>query len=136
MSVSSTRSTVLAAVALVVTFVAGIVVGVTGDRFLLWKRPDRLQPRLQITTFMVKRLDQRLNLTPQQEIEVTRILQTHHERMGAVWTNVHPQMQIQIEQTNAEIRRVLTPKQRAKFEGLKMQLMKRQGRRSITIIRE
>lgn len=133
MSVSSTRSTVLAAVALVVTFVAGIVVGVAGDRILLWRRPDRtLRP--PITAFMVKRLDQRLNLTPQQEVEVTRILQKHHQRLGAVWSNVNPQLRNEIEQTNIEIRRVLTPEQRAKFEGLKMRLlMQRQERHGIRI---
>lgn len=120
---SSTRATVLAAVALVVTFVAGIAVGVTGHRLLLWKWGGRERVRPQATTFMVKRLDQQLNLTPQQEVEVTRILTTHHERMGAVFSNVRPQMRSQIEQTNAEIRRVLTPEQRAKFEGLKMRLL-------------
>ncbi len=131
MSASSARSTVLAAVALVVTFVVGIVVGVTGDRIVLWRRPDRML-RPPVTSFMVKRLDQQLNLTPQQEVEVTRILQKHQERMSAVWSNIHPQLRNEIEVTNVEIRRVLTPEQRAKFEGLKMRLqMQRQERHGI-----
>lgn len=118
-------TTLLAAVALLVTFIAGLLVGVVGARFLIIRsRPDR--PRTAAAAFMMKRLDRSLDLTPQQEVEITQILQRHHQRIGAVWTGVRPQLRREVEQTNAEIQRVLTPEQRTKFEGIKMRLMPRE----------
>jgi hypothetical protein len=118
------NTTLLAAVALVVTFIAGLVVGAVGARFLNIRRPERLRP--PAAEFMMKRLDRSLDLTPQQEVEITSILQRHHQRIGAVWTGVRPQLRREVEQTNAEIQRVLTPEQRTKFEGIKMRLMPRE----------
>jgi len=117
-------TTLLAAVALLVTFIAGLLVGAVGSRFLSWRTPLRARPAA--ADFMMKRLDRTLDLTPQQEVEITRILQAHHQRIGAVWTGVRPQLRREVEQTNAEIQRVLTPEQRTKFEGIKMRLMPRE----------
>lgn len=130
MSVSETAppsrkgsTTLLAAVALLVTFIAGLLVGAVGARFFIRGTPSRPRPAAE---FMMKRLDRTLDLTPQQEVEVTRILRSHHERIGAVWSGVRPQIRREVEQTNAEIERVLTPEQRAKFAGIKMRLMPRE----------
>jgi hypothetical protein len=77
---------------------------------------------------MMRRLDRNLDLTPQQEAEVTRILRKHHERVGALWGGVRPQVRREVELTNAEIQRLLTPEQRTKFERIKMRLMPRETR--------
>lgn len=131
MSVSETAppsrkgsTTLLAAVALLVTFIAGLLVGAVGARFFFGRRTYRLPP--PAAQFMMKRLDRTLDLTPQQEVEITRILQKHHQRTGAVLSGVRPQIRREVEQTNAEIQGVLTPEQRTKFEGIKMRLMPRE----------
>ncbi len=125
----SSSTIVLAVVALLVTFLAGVLTGFAGSRFLFWKRPARVPSRA--AEFLMKRLDRRLDLTPQQEIQVTRILERHHERIAAVWNGVRPQVRKEIEETNAEIERVLTPEQRAKFGQIKMRLMPRHDRPGI-----
>jgi len=123
-----TSTTVLAAVALLVTFAAGLLVGIAGDRYLLWKRPV---PPPRGAAFLMQRLDRRLDLTPQQEVQITQILDKHQQRMRAVWTNVHPQLRREVEETNAEIERILTPEQREKFAKIKMRLTPRPDRRGI-----
>ena len=119
----------LAAIALVVTFITGVFVGGVGGRLMLRMHPERRLPPPR-ADFLVKRLDRALDLTPQQEADVTRIIRTHHERMDAVWSGVRPQIRREVEETNAEIERVLNPEQRAKFAKLKMRLMPREGRGS------
>jgi heavy-metal resistance protein len=123
-----TSTTALAAVALVVTFVAGALVGIVVDRYVRFNHPP---PPPRGAAFLMQRLDHRLDLTPQQEAEVTKILEKHQQRMRAVWTNVNPQLGREIEETNAEIERILTPGQRAKFADVKMRLMPRRDRRGI-----
>ena len=134
MSVSKGSTVLLAVVVLLLTFAAGALVGVVGGRAFFWSRIQSGGKR-PVADFMVKRLDRSLDLTPQQEAQVTRNLHAHHERIGAVWSGLRPQLRREVDQTNAEIERVLTPEQRKKFSGLKMRLMPRE-RRGIRIKHE
>jgi hypothetical protein len=109
-------------VALVVTFATGVVLGVVAAHVILLHGGP---PGPRSAAFLVKRLDRRLDLTPQQEAEVTRIIQRGHTRISAVWSNVHPQIRVEIDRTNDEIDRVLTPAQRAKFAEIKMKMAPR-----------
>ena len=115
---------VIATLALVVMFVAGFVTGVVTDRLLRHGgRPDRL-PRMGAHA-MLQGLDRHLDLTDQQEEAIRKILESRHEHMSTA-------MRTEIEQTNAEIERVLTPAQREKFKELRLRLgprMHHEGRR-------
>ena len=111
---TSTKTVVIAALALVATFIAGFVVGAVVDRFMIFHgRPHRPPPMAAFA--MMNRLDRHLDLTDEQSKQVRAILEKHHTRIRG---EVHQE----IETANAEIEKVLTPEQREKFQKLKMRL--------------
>ena len=120
---SATRTTVIAGTVLVLTFLAGIAVGVFGAHLMILHRrggPGRAQPFA--AHMMINRLDRQLDLTDTQRTQIQAILQRRHQRMMRLWTEVRPRLGQEIEQTNADIARVLTPEQRVKFEKVKITL--------------
>ena len=102
---SATRTTVIAAFALVLTFVAGVFAGAVAHH-LLGPRMHRPRPMQQM---MVRHLDMRLNLTDAQRTKIEKILEQRHARMRG-----------EIEAVNADIERVLTPEQRKIFATMRM----------------
>ncbi len=130
---SKTRTIVIAALALVVTFIAGFVVGAVVDRFLTMHRPGVRRPPAMVAHAMLERLDHRLDLTDQQRVQIEAILEKRHDRIHSLQESIHPKVQAEIQQTNAEIERVLTPEQREKFQKLKMRMHPRgRGRKGST----
>jgi Spy/CpxP family protein refolding chaperone len=77
---------------------------------------------------MVNRLDHCLDLTDQQRKQVEEILNRHRENINAMWAGVHPHVRAEIDAANAEIVKVLTPEQRAKYEKMRMHLLHQRGR--------
>lgn len=124
---SVTRPKVIAAVVLVITFAAGVIAGGIGVRVWMFRHQNGTQLRQEIALRLVHRLDNDLQLTPQQHTEVQRIIDTHRARIDAIMDGVHPQVRREIDQTNDEIARILTPEQRTKFESLKMRFLIRRG---------
>lgn len=112
---------IIAALALVVTFVAGFVAGVVVDRVVVWHRGPGHPPPLA-SHVMIGRLDHHLDLTDQQRAEIEKIIERRHERMNQLMAGMRPRMDAEIAETNAEIEKVLTPEQRAKFQDLKLRL--------------
>ena len=122
-------STVLVAAGiLLLTFIVGLILGVVGDRIWQWAHPRPLHPS---ASFIASRLDRRLHFTPQQRKEVERIIAQRQDRIGHIWESVRPQVRQEIDQTNAEIERILTPEQRAEFAKIRMRLMPRRDGRGI-----
>jgi hypothetical protein len=119
--VSATSTKVLAAVALVITFVAGALVGVVADRAVIM-RGRMPQPSAE---FIARRLDRRLHFSHQQRVQVTEIIARRQQRITAIWSNIRPAVHEEIEQANIEIDRVLTPEQRIEFTKIRMRLMPR-----------
>src|SRR5512140_2628496 len=117
---SKSRNMLLAVVLLVLTFVTGAVLGVAGDRFLLL-RQGRLLPR-EGMRFMSSRIahamDRELGLTDAQHAQVERILEDRHARIESIWHGVRPQVRAEIDRTNEQIKALLTPEQRPKFDKL------------------
>ena len=110
-----------AAIIVVVAFVAGLFVGVAGDRLVLF-RTGRLFPRRATdaaASRLVSRLDHDLNLSPAQHAQVQKIVDAHHARITNVYNNVRPQVHSEIEAANREIENVLTPEQRTKFRDMR-----------------
>lgn len=119
MSVS--RTTVVAIVVLLLTFIAGFATGMLTDHLLiLWHRGHHLPPFA--TSAMARRLDRHLDLTDEQREKIEAILDRRHKRINDLWAGMRPRVHAEIDQTNAEIEKILTPEQRAKFAKMKMRL--------------
>jgi Spy/CpxP family protein refolding chaperone len=118
----STSPRAAAALLIVGALLAGIVLGIAGDRaWMQYHRPQRA-PRLDR---LIEHLDQTLNLTPQQKETVKQIVERHHARIGAIAANMRPQMRQEVESMNAEIEKVLNPEQRLKFQSLSQRMHQR-----------
>jgi Spy/CpxP family protein refolding chaperone len=125
---NAVRTTVIAGIVVVVTFIAGFMSGVVVDRFT--HRPDR-PPRSHpmVARAMLHRLDQHLQLDDAQEKKIEEILERRRARIDALWSGVRSQVRAEIDETNAEIESVLTPEQRTKFEKMRMRLGPHDGMR-------
>jgi len=130
---SNTRAAAVAVV--VVAFIAGILVGVAGDHFYLL-RNGRLSPRHSSSRFaadrMAERLTKELDLSPQQKTQVQQIIERHRAKIDATMANVRPQVRQELDATNAEIEKVLTPEQKTKFANLRMRIGARRRDRNST----
>ena len=104
-----------AALIVVVAFVAGLFVGIAGDRFVLLRAPRHGSGRL------VAYLARELKLTDQQRAQVEKIVSAHRSGMEA-------QMHKEIDAANAEIESVLTPDQRTKFREMRARAERRRSR--------
>jgi len=78
---------------------------------------------------IVNHLDRELHFTPGQRAEVQQIIDRHRQRIEAIWASVRPQTRQEIDATNTEIERVLTPEQQAKFKTMRMNMQQQRGSR-------
>lgn len=120
----SSSTKLLAVALLLVTFVAGGVIGFVADRAFQMTR-SHMAPRSP--QFLVERLDRRLNLTDQQRAQVTQIVERHQARISSIWSGVRPQVRQELEAANAEIAQILTPQQRKNFEDMRLRLPPHRG---------
>jgi hypothetical protein len=120
---SVSKTTWVAALVLLLTFGAGFVGGLAVHRaFVL--RHHGMAPR---TDMMLNHLDRALDLSDAQRKQIAGILSHRRERIESLWSGVRPRVRAEVEATNAEIERVLTAEQRAKFERMKMRMGRRGG---------
>lgn len=119
---SATKTTVVAVLVLLLTFAAGFIGGAAAHHLFIGHR-EGLPPM----PAMLNILDRRLDLTDAQRKQVEEILTRRRTRINAMWANVRPRVRAEVEATNAEIEKILTPEQRAKFERMKMHLSRRRG---------
>ncbi|MDP9190760.1 MAG: hypothetical protein M3P06_03555 [Acidobacteriota bacterium] len=127
---SATKTTIVAILVVVLTFTAGAMVGVFASHMMIL-RGGHGAPFFP-TKAMVNRLDRRLDLTDAQRAQVEQIIRRRHANINKLWSDMRPRMRSEIEQTNAEISRILTPEQRKKFDRLKFHLGARSGGREDT----
>jgi Spy/CpxP family protein refolding chaperone len=107
-------------VVVIVAFIAGLIVGVVGGHLLFMHH--LLFPKGFVARRIVDRLDHELHLTPQQKAQVQQIIDRHHVRIEALMRGVRPQIRQEIDASNAEIEKILTPDQRAKFSRMRMRM--------------
>lgn len=119
---SATKTTLLALAVVVLTFAAGFATGMFTDHMMIIRRGGRLDHMPFAAQMMSRRLDHRLDLTDEQERQIEQILERRRARFDAIHDSVRPQVEREIAITNAEIERVLTPEQRAKYSRMKMRL--------------
>ena len=121
----STRSNAraIAVVTVVATLIVGFLLGVAADRVWMYRYGPRLTRAQRFSPErIVKRLDGELHFTDQQRAQVMQIIQARQQRIAAIQSGVRPQIRAQIDQTNAEIEKILTPEQRTKFQEIKMRI--------------
>ena len=109
------RTTTWAVALLVVTFAAGVAVGV-GSRAIWARRAQAAAPeRRRGPDRLVRELNDALRLTPAQRDTVHAILQRHWARMTEVWDTVRPRFDSMRAQMDSEILRQLAPDQQVKY---------------------
>lgn len=116
-------------VVVIVAFIAGLLVGVAGDRFYLFRTRQFLPHRaMQFAAGrIVDHLDRSLHLSSQQKVEVQSIIERHRQRIELLMSGIRPQMRQEIEAANGEINKVLTPEQRTEFAKLRMRMGPHRG---------
>jgi hypothetical protein len=128
--VNSTRTT--AVVVVLAAFAAGMIVGVTGDRAYLIHTRQYLPARAagkSMAKHLADRLDRELHFDPQQRAKVESILERRRQSIDTIWSSVRPQIEVEINATNAEIDKVLTDEQRPKFKSLQMRMRSNRAHR-------
>jgi len=110
-TVSPRRVWGLAAVALLLTFVAGALAGAAWERFQ--HRRDHAGTREHRIGEMMKH---RYGLSDGQAARIEAIVTRRRPRVDSLMATIEPQVRAAFDSTNAEIRAVLTPAQRAAFD--------------------
>ena len=107
---------------LALVFFAGIAVGVVGTRLVVrqmvrtaMERPDRIR------LMMERRLDRRLNLTPDQRTRLHEILTGTQAQLRSLRQEIRPQLVAVIGRADRDILAILTPEQRERFERMKQE---------------
>jgi Spy/CpxP family protein refolding chaperone len=120
---SGNRERLVAALVLVVVFVAGLLTGAWGSRFA---HPGRFgDPRGHRDLPFVEGLD----LTAAQHAQVDSILARRRAQMDTFWRGPGLQLRAIVDSTREDIRAVLTPDQRAKMDRRREQFRRERGRR-------
>jgi Spy/CpxP family protein refolding chaperone len=83
-------------------------------------RPPLLEQSLNKK--FLQRLNDKLQLTPEQKEKIQKIISDGQEKNHSIWTNVAPQFRGVIMETHRQIREQLTPGQQKEFEELLKQL--------------
>jgi Spy/CpxP family protein refolding chaperone len=112
---------------LIGAFVAGAAVGVAADRTVEHGRRMPHGPRSPLD-----RMARDLNLTPAQHAAFDTILENRRTQMRQLFAPIRPQMdslmalsEVARDSTHEQLRRVLTPEQRAKFDKMHEEAKKR-----------
>lgn len=108
--------------ATLVIFIAGLVTGAVGVKGLLkptgpGNRYEPMQPWMLRENFRAE-LDRRLDLTPEQNARIEKVMHEGQERVKEIWSLVGPEMQAELRAVREEMRRELTPEQRRRFDDL------------------
>ena len=118
---SSTKTIVIASLIVVVAFLAGAMAGVFADHWMMRHGPRGHLGRAA-EELMHRRLKSHLDLTDEQDKKIEEIIRRRHQRMTEIWDSVRPHVRAEIDATNAEIEKVLTPEQREKFQKMRIHL--------------
>lgn len=102
---------------LVLVFLLGIAIGAVGH-IAVDRRAFASRSRNRVTgqPHLVNRLTRELNLTADQQEKLTAILMDMQEKFAAVRQQMTPQFEQIRNQGHDQIRQMLTPEQRPKFE--------------------
>jgi Spy/CpxP family protein refolding chaperone len=77
-----------------------------------------VNPWLQRSRELLRRMDRELNLAPEQHQRIERLIAQSAERTRILWKPIAPQMNKEMQILHREIRDELTPEQRPKYDEL------------------
>ena len=117
----ATRTTLVAALVLLLTFGAGFIGGAAAHHLLIAHR-ESVRPIA--ARAMVRRLDRHLDLSDAQRKQVEEILRRRHAAIDTIWSSARPRVNAELDAANAEIEKILTPPQREKFAKMRMHLLR------------
>ena len=128
--ISPRRVWLLSTVVLVLTFVAGSLAGAA------WERHHRTEARRHEggrggrgDRHFGEMLKERYGLSDEQAARVEAIVQRRRPRVDSLMATVQPRVRAMFDSTNAEIRVLLTPEQRVKFDRDQERRRRDHGRR-------
>ncbi len=114
------RSKGFALLFLIGAFIAGVAIGVAADRVMEHDRPGRHGPRSP-----VDRMARELDLNATQRAAFDSILEARRKQMRQLFDPIRTQMdslmkigKVMGDSTHEQLRRVLTPEQRVKFDRM------------------
>jgi Spy/CpxP family protein refolding chaperone len=119
---------------LMVTFVAGALVGAAANR-VLEARPVTALASAPVSAGCADRdpdIFASLSLTPEQREQVDEVLARRREQADAFWKESGPRLSELMDSTRAEIRVVLTAEQRAEYDRLLAERRERHENRKKT----
>jgi Spy/CpxP family protein refolding chaperone len=123
---------------IILVFALGVALGAVGhsvaDRRVMGARTQPPAPFLQPRPNPprgVARLTTELNLTPEQQKQIGDILADMQHRYDAVHDQMNPQFAQIREQGHDQIRQILTPEQRPKFEDFLRRVDEERRRRAV-----
>ncbi len=122
-----------AIVLLVVVFLLGIALGVLGTYVAsgrVWGARVQDRGAHGQPTRAVERLTRELNLTPDQQDKLGKILADMQARFDAIHQQMAPQFDQVRHQAREQIRAILTPEQRPKFEDFLRRIDEERRKRS------
>lgn len=129
-----TRSRLWFAAFVLVVFVMGLAAGMAIDRFTRFGAPQPpfargpLGGRPPSAAFLVDRVGRDLDLTADQRQQLGAVLQRNRERMQAFQATTREEFVNLRRQLDAEIRAILTPEQREKFDRRPVRRRRPMGR--------
>lgn len=132
MAFSASNRKALALIVLVLLL--GVALGAVGhsvfDRRVLGARTQTEQQPRPNPPRAVARLTAELNLTPDQQKQIGDILADMQHRFDTVHDQINPQLYQIREQGHDQIRQILTPEQRPKFEDFLARVAEERRRRN------
>jgi Spy/CpxP family protein refolding chaperone len=121
------RSKGFALLFLIGAFIAGVAIGFAADRVITHDRPGRHGPRSP-----VDRMARDLDLNATQRAAFDSILEGRRAQMRQLFDPIRPQMdslmkigKVMGDSTHEQLRRILTPDQRVKFDKMHAEATKR-----------
>lgn len=116
LSESFSRPAPRAAAIMIVVFLAGVLSGVALDR-TVFRLPLRMllaeRPTPPEVPILVSRLEQLLELTPEQAVRVRGLLEARQPRIRAEWAAARAALLAQVDTTLTDLATILTPEQNA-----------------------
>ncbi|MDY0377448.1 MAG: hypothetical protein RBR01_03335, partial [Desulfobacterales bacterium] len=111
---------------ILLVFILGLVVGSWGTGMYLRNRLDRFRenPETRKTSIM-DRLNRRLGLTDAQRSAFESIVNETEQKVGKSFEKHEAEMKGFIEESFAQMARILSPEQRKKLDALRQELEKR-----------
>jgi hypothetical protein len=122
---------------LLLVFVLGILVGSVGTAFYLKHRftPLTKEPKAR-KTFIMKRLSEKLDLTPDQQAKIEPIINQMIEKRREYYRKSRPEIEKIMEKGFAAIKLKLTENQKKKLDELRENFKKRRQDRKAKRLRD